>query len=68
MPIRIPDLLPAQSVLTNENIFVMGEKRATSQDIRPMQVGILNLMPNKIETEIQLLASYPTLRYRSTLI
>lgn len=55
MPIRIPDLLPAQSVLTNENIFVMGEKRATSQDIRPMQVGILNLMPNKIETEIQLL-------------
>ncbi len=55
MPIRIPDQLPAQGVLTNENIFVMGEQRATSQDIRPMQVGILNLMPNKIETEIQLL-------------
>jgi len=55
MPIRIPDQLPAQEVLTGENIFVMGEHRAAQQDIRPMQVGILNLMPNKIETEIQLL-------------
>ena len=55
MPIRIPDQLPAQGVLSAENIFVMGEHRAAHQDIRPMQVGILNLMPNKIETEIQLL-------------
>lgn len=55
MPIRIPDQLPAQEVLSAENIFVMAEKRASNQDIRPMQVGILNLMPNKIETEIQLL-------------
>lgn len=55
MPIRIPADLPALDVLTNENIFVMDEKRATMQDIRPLQVGILNLMPNKIETEVQLL-------------
>lgn len=55
VPIRIPDQLPAQGVLTKENIFVMGEARATNQGIRPIQLGILNLMPNKIETEIQLL-------------
>lgn len=55
MPICIPTDLPAIDVLTNENIFVMDEMRATTQDIRTMQVGILNLMPNKIETEIQLL-------------
>ncbi|GGO63453.1 homoserine O-acetyltransferase MetA [Bowmanella pacifica] len=55
MPIRIPNDLPAQDVLGEENIFVMGMERAANQDIRPLEVGILNLMPNKIETEVQLL-------------
>jgi homoserine O-succinyltransferase len=55
MPIKIPDQLPALSVLDNENIFVMSEHRAANQEIRPMQVAILNLMPNKIETEVQIL-------------
>ena len=55
MPIKIPDRLPALSVLDNENIFVMSENRAANQEIRPMQVAILNLMPNKIETEVQIL-------------
>ncbi|MBL0709540.1 MAG: homoserine O-succinyltransferase [Colwellia sp.] len=55
MPIKIPDQLPALSVLDNENIFVMSDQRAISQEIRPMQVAILNLMPNKIETEVQIL-------------
>ncbi|RBP82962.1 homoserine O-succinyltransferase [Shewanella putrefaciens] len=55
MPVRIPDHLPAAGVLESENIFVMSETRAANQDIRPMKVLILNLMPNKIETETQLL-------------
>ncbi|RDV25098.1 homoserine O-succinyltransferase [Alteromonas aestuariivivens] len=55
MPIRIPEQLPAQGVLLGENIFTMDSARASHQDIRPLEVGILNLMPNKIETEIQLL-------------
>ncbi|MGS2720453.1 homoserine O-succinyltransferase MetA [Paraglaciecola aestuariivivens] len=55
MPIRIPSNLPAQNVLNNENIFVMDSQRAATQDIRPMEVGILNLMPNKMETEEQFL-------------
>jgi len=55
MPIKIPDQLPALSILAKENIFVMSENRAISQEIRPMQVAILNLMPNKIETEVQIL-------------
>lgn len=55
MPIKIPDQLPALQVLDNENIFVMSEHRAASQEIRPMEVAILNLMPNKIETEVQIL-------------
>ncbi|WP_026959585.1 MULTISPECIES: homoserine O-acetyltransferase MetA [Aliagarivorans] len=55
MPIRIPDQLPAAEVLRNENIFVMPESRAVNQDIRPLQVVLLNLMPKKIETENQLL-------------
>ncbi|TLU64888.1 homoserine O-succinyltransferase [Thalassotalea litorea] len=55
MPIKIPDQLPALEVLGNENIFVMSHNRANNQDIRPMQVAILNLMPNKIEAEIQIL-------------
>ncbi|WP_111979219.1 homoserine O-acetyltransferase/O-succinyltransferase family protein [Algibacillus agarilyticus] len=55
MPIKIPDQLPALKVLLEENIFAMAESRAQGQDIRPMEIGILNLMPNKIETEVQLL-------------
>lgn len=55
MPIKIPDQLPALNILGNENIFVMSEHRAVNQDIRPMKVAILNLMPNKIETEVQIL-------------
>lgn len=54
MPIKIPNGLPAQRVLAQENIFVMDEIRAESQDIRPLKIGILNLMPTKIETETQL--------------
>lgn len=55
MPIRIPDSLPATSILESENIFVMTEHRAIHQDIRPLRVLILNLMPTKIETETQIL-------------
>ena len=55
MPIKIKDSLPAQSILENENIFVMTEFRAMHQDIRPLKVLILNLMPNKEVTETQLL-------------
>ncbi len=55
MPIRIPDSLPARAVLESENIFVMTEHRALHQDIRPLSLIILNLMPTKIVTETQLL-------------
>ncbi len=55
MPIKIPDLLPAKEILQSENIFVMGEQRAIHQDIRPLQIAVLNLMPTKIVTETQLL-------------
>ena len=55
MPINIPDQLPAVESLREENIFVMTETRALTQNIRPMKLLILNLMPNKIETETQLL-------------
>ena len=55
MPIRIPDSLPATSILERENIFVMTEYRAFHQDIRPLKLLILNLMPTKIVTETQLL-------------
>ena len=54
MPIKIPNQLPATSVLTSENIFVMTETRAITQDIRPLQILLLNLMPTKIGTETQL--------------
>lgn len=54
MPIKIPNDLPAVKVLTDENIFVMTESRAVSQDIRPLRILLLNLMPKKIETETQL--------------
>lgn len=55
MPIRVPDSLPARAVLEGENIFVMTEHRALHQDIRPLNVLILNLMPTKIVTETQIL-------------
>ena len=54
MPIKIPDGLPAQETLTNENIFVMTETRATTQDIRTLEILVLNLMPTKVATETQL--------------
>lgn len=54
MPIKIPNSLPATQTLIDENIFVMTETRAISQDIRPLKILILNLMPTKIETETQL--------------
>ena len=54
MPIQIPNNLPAASVLQEENIFVMSENRATTQDIRPLEIVVLNLMPTKIVTETQL--------------
>ena len=53
MPIKIPNDLPAAATLQSENIFVMPETRAVTQDIRPLEILILNLMPTKIETETQ---------------
>ena len=55
MPIKIPNNLPAFSTLVNENIFVMADEKASRQDIRPLKVAIVNLMPTKIVTETQLL-------------
>ena len=55
MPITVPASLPAIETLNRENIFIMDEMRAMSQDIRPLRIVILNLMPKKIETETQLL-------------
>jgi len=57
MPVKIPETLPAKGVLESENIFVMGEQRAIHQDIRPLKIAILNLMPTKVETETQLCGS-----------
>lgn len=54
MPIKIPSTLPARKVLEGENIFIMTEERATGQDIRPLEIALLNLMPTKIATETQL--------------
>lgn len=54
MPIKIPNTLPAAKTLASENIFVMTETRALTQDIRPLRILILNLMPTKVETETQL--------------
>lgn len=55
MPIRVRADLPATEVLERENIFVMTHERAAGQDIRPLKIAILNLMPTKLETEAQLL-------------
>ncbi|WP_244654443.1 homoserine O-succinyltransferase, partial [Rhizobium wenxiniae] len=54
MPIKIPDTLPAFTTLVSEGVRVMTETVAVRQDIRPLQIGLLNLMPNKIKTEVQM--------------
>ena len=54
MPIKIPNRLPATQTLRRENIFVMTDTRAVAQDIRPLQILLLNLMPTKVDTETQL--------------
>ena len=62
MPLRLPDRLPAIDLLKKENIFVMGDARAHAQDIRPLRIVILNLMPLKITTEtdlVRLLSNTP---------
>ena len=55
MPVKVQGDLPAKVAIENENIFIMDESRAISQDIRPLKIGVLNLMPVKHDTEIQLL-------------
>ena len=57
MPIKVQNDLPAKKVLEKENIFVMDEKRAVTQDIRPLKIAVLNLMPLKEDTEVQLMRS-----------
>lgn len=57
MPIRVQNDLPAKKIMEDENIFVMDESRAMSQDIRPLKIAILNLMPLKEDTEVQLMRS-----------
>ena len=54
MPIRIPDQLPARDILVREGVMVMDDTTALRQDIRPLQIALLNLMPNKIKTETQI--------------
>ena len=54
MPIKIPDTLPARALLEQEGVMVMSESSAVRQDIRPLRIGLLNLMPDKIATETQL--------------
>ena len=70
MPIIIPQDIPAFATLEKENIFVMESERAMTQDIRPIEIAILNLMPTKIETETQLirLLSNSPLQIKVTLI
>lgn len=70
MPIIIPKDIPAYTTLSEENVFVMNHERAHSQDIRPIEIAILNLMPTKIETETQLirLLSNSPLQIKVTLI
>ncbi|MCL2756626.1 MAG: homoserine O-succinyltransferase [Coriobacteriia bacterium] len=70
MPVNVPDGLPAIETLSKENIFLMTETRARTQDIRPLEIAILNLMPTKIDTETQLirLLSNSPLQVHLTLI
>ena len=58
MPVKVSNFLPAKKILEAENIFVMDESRAMTQDIRPLRIAILNLMPLKEDTELQLLRSF----------
>ena len=58
MPVKVQADLPAKEILEQENIFVMDENRAIHQDIRPLKILILNLMPLKEDTELQLLRSF----------
>ena len=70
MPLIIPNALPAADALSQENIFTMQEQKAITQDIRPLEIGVCNLMPTKIATETQLarmLANSP-LQVKLTLI
>ena len=64
MPININKDLPAATTLAQEGIFVMTDERASTQDIRPLKIAILNLMPTKVTTETQLLRLLGTLRFR----
>ena len=57
MPIKVQNDLPAKKIMENENIFIMNETRAITQNIRPLQIAILNLMPLKEDTEIQMMRS-----------
>ena len=66
MPIKVQRDLPAKAILESENIFIMDEDRAMRQDIRPLEILILNLMPLKEETETQLLRLFPILPCRWT--
>lgn len=64
MPIKIMSDLPSREILERENVFVMDEGRAEHQDIRPIRIGILNLMPLKEETELQLCVHLQIHHYR----
>lgn len=66
MPIIIPKGLPAYKSLSDEKIFVMDEARAVGQDIRPIEIAILNLMPTKETTETQLIRLLQTRLFKST--
>ena len=57
MPIKVKNNLPAKKIMEKENIFMMDESRAVMQDIRPLYIAVLNLMPLKEDTEVQLLRS-----------
>ena len=57
MPIKVQNNLPAKKIMEQENIFMMDETRATTQNIRPLYIAVLNLMPLKEDTEVQLLRS-----------
>lgn len=65
MPIRVPDELPAVSFLRNENVFVMTSSRAKTQEIRPLKVLVLNLMPKKLRRKINSCVYSLTHPYRS---
>lgn len=64
MPIRVPDELPAVNFLRNENVFVMTSSRAKTQEIRPLKVLVLNLMPKKLRPKISFYGCFLTLLYR----